>query len=180
VPIGLFTPVSYLTTYALASGISPAYSYQLLAILNAGSVLGRWLPGYVSDHLGRFNTMLFTVTLCVASTLALWLPARGGVGLTTAYAAVFGFASGSNISLTPICVGQLCETRSFGRYYASCYTVVSFSSLTGLPIAGALIRAAGGEYWGLIVFTGVCYVAALACFAAVRVMRCGWDPRVVW
>ena len=32
---------------------------------------------------------------------------------------------GSNISLTPVCVGQLCDTEVFGRWYATCYTIVS-------------------------------------------------------
>lgn len=178
--IGLFTPVSYLTDNALASGILSAYSYDLIAVLNAGSIFGRWLPGYCADRFGRFNTMLVTVLLCIVATFALWLPARGNVALVTVYAVVFGFASGSNISLTPICVGQLCETKEFGRYYATSYTIVSLGSLSGLPIARALISAAGGRYWAVIVFIGVCYVAAFASFASVRVMRVGWGTRKIW
>lgn len=177
---GLFTPISYLTDYALASGISSAYSYDLIAVLNAGSIFGRWLPGYCADKLGRFNTMIVTVLLCIVATFGLWLPAHGNVALVTVYAVVFGFASGSNISLTPICVGQLCETKEFGRYYATSYTIVSLGSLSGLPIAGALISATGGRYWAVIVFTGLCYIAAFASFSSVRIMRVGWDVRRIW
>ncbi|KAI9837100.1 MAG: hypothetical protein M1819_000751 [Sarea resinae] len=123
---GLFIPLTYISTYALSHAVNPALSYQLLAVLNAGSCFGRWLPGHAADRLGRFNTMMLTVSLCVLSTFALWLPARDSVALIIVYAVVFGFASGSNISLTPACVGQLCRTAEYGRYYATCYTVVSF------------------------------------------------------
>lgn len=87
---------------------------------------------------------------------------------------IFGFASGSNISLTPVCVGQLCETQNYGRYYATCYTIVSFSCLTGVPLVGAIISVDGGSYWGLIVFVGCCYVGASVAFATARGMGGGW------
>jgi predicted MFS family arabinose efflux permease len=52
----LFVPITYLTSFATSTGaMSPAFSYQLIAIMNAGSCLGRWAPGYVGDKLGRFN-----------------------------------------------------------------------------------------------------------------------------
>ena len=46
----LFIPLSYISSYALAKGVSPALSYQLLAILNAGSFFGRWAPGYMAGE----------------------------------------------------------------------------------------------------------------------------------
>jgi predicted MFS family arabinose efflux permease len=65
----LFVPIAYLTSFAASSGaMSPAFSYQLIAIFNAGSCFGRWAPGYVGDKLGRFNryVMLPFITLsCV-------------------------------------------------------------------------------------------------------------------
>jgi MFS family permease len=123
---GLFVPVTYISSYALAEGFSSAFSYQILAILNAGSALGRWLPGYVSDYLGRFNTMILAVVGCLLTTACLWLPAgSSSTALLVVYSVLFGFFSGSNISLTPVCVGQLCKTEHYGRYYATTYTVVS-------------------------------------------------------
>lgn len=123
---GLFIPISYISSYALAQGVSDKFSYQLLAILNAGSFFGRWLPGFFADFLGRFNTLIATVALCLLCIVCLWLPAKGNVPLLIVYCALFGFASGSNISLTPVCIGQLCKTENYGRYYATAYTVVSF------------------------------------------------------
>nr|POE66219.1 riboflavin transporter mch5 [Quercus suber] len=189
---GLFVPITYLTSYALRSGaIDGAFAYQIIAIFNAGSCLGRWAPGWAADRVGRFNTMLITVFFCMSSSLGLWLPATALstdtdvnksviVGLTVAYCVIMGFASGSNISLTPVCVGMLCDTNEYGRYYATCYTIVSFGTLTGVPIAGAIIQACDGAYWGVAIFTGACYVVALACFGVVRVMKVGWKVTALY
>ena len=123
---GLFVPLSFISSYALHEGINPAFAYQILAVINAGSVFGRWLPGYVADRIGRFNTMIATVAMCLVSVLGLWLTAGGNIAQLCVFGVLFGFGSGSNISLTPVCVGQLCQTEVFGRWYATAYTIVSF------------------------------------------------------
>ncbi|KAK7897545.1 hypothetical protein LTR67_004172 [Exophiala xenobiotica] len=172
---GLFVPLTYLSSYALSHGISTAFSYQIIAILNVGSCFGRYFPGIVADRIGRFNSMIITITMCLITTLAFWLPANGSMALIIVYALVFGFASGSGISLTPVCVGQLCRVENYGRYYATCYTLVSFGSLTGIPIAGQLVTRTGGQYWGLIVFTSCSYAASCIMYTAARVAGAGWD-----
>ncbi|OCK84822.1 MFS monocarboxylate transporter-like protein [Lepidopterella palustris CBS 459.81] len=189
---GLFVPITYLTSFALASGaIDATFSYQLVALMNAGSSIGRWAPGYIADKMGRFNSMIAALVLCTATTLTLWLPASildptsassalTIKALTITYTLIFGCASGSNISLTPVCVGQLCGTHEYGRYYATCYTIVSFGTLTGIPIAGALLQAAGGRFWGVVVWTGLCYVLALASMVMARACRVGWKLGVMY
>ncbi|KIV95862.1 hypothetical protein PV10_03466 [Exophiala mesophila] len=177
---GLFIPLTYIASYAVHHGVPTNLAYSLIAILNAGSCFGRWLPGLFADHLGRFNCMVATIFLCLLSSAALWLPANNSVALIIIYALVFGFASGSGISLTPVCVGQLCKVENYGRYYATCYTIVSFSCLTGIPIAGQLVTATGGEYWALIVFTSVSYAIATAFFVAARVAGAGWGLKVIY
>lgn len=183
----LFVPISYISSYGLHVGINSTFSYQLLALLNVGSFFGRWLPGYWADRRGHFNTMIITVWLCLIFVIGLWLPAatptssvRDNIPLIVVFVIGFGFASGSNISLTPVCVGQLCSTQEYGRYYATCYTIVSFGCLTGIPIAGAIIKLDGGEYWGLILFTGACYAIGLVCFVTARIMKVGWAMRTVF
>jgi MFS family permease len=170
----LFVPLTYITSYALEKNYSTAFAYQILPILNVGSVFGRWLPGFFSDILGRYNTLLVLTVLIIFSIFAIWLPFGGHTAGIVIFSLLFGFASGSNISLTPVCIGQLCETKDYGRYYATCYTIVSVGCLTGIPIAGAILEQCGGNYWGLIVWTGACYVGALVAFAVARGLGGGW------
>lgn len=180
---GLFTGLSYLISFALDAGIEPALSYQLLSILNAGSFFGRWAPGLLADKIGRFNTMILMISQCLITTLALWLPAATASDLATkkglliAFALLFGFASGSNITLAPVCAGQLCKTEDYGRYFATCYTMMGIGTLVGIPIGGEILARGGGNYVGLIVFGGACYAAGLVFFVWARVRVVGWGFR---
>ncbi|KAJ3540141.1 hypothetical protein NM208_g5196 [Fusarium decemcellulare] len=118
---GLFIPFSYLASYALDHESSAGFSYMLLSLINAGGVLGRWIPGYYADRIGRFNMLILTVFGCLVSILCLWLPAKSNQALLVVFSLVFGFFSGSNVSLAPVCVGQLCKLQSYGRYYSTAY-----------------------------------------------------------
>jgi MFS family permease len=122
---GFFVGLEYIASYALSHGIDKEQAYQMVVYLNAGSFPGRWLPGIAADKFGRLNTMIATNVLCAIAMLAVWLPANGNLAATIIFAVVFGFASGSNISLVPVCVGELCTTQGYGRYYTTVYTVVS-------------------------------------------------------
>ena len=74
----------------------------------------------------------------------------------------------------PVCVGQLCDTKVFGRWYAGLYTIVSFGCLTGIPIAGSILDRDGGDYSALIIFVGVAYAAGLFCFVVARIRQVGY------
>jgi hypothetical protein len=51
---GLFVPITYLASYTLRTGAtSDAFAYQIIAIFNAGSSLGRWRHGSVLHALVR-------------------------------------------------------------------------------------------------------------------------------
>lgn len=72
----LFVPITCLTSFALStSAMTQEKSYQLIAIMNAGSCIGRSVPGYIADKLDRFNSMIAALVLCTAVTVILWLPA---------------------------------------------------------------------------------------------------------
>ncbi|KAL1892896.1 hypothetical protein Sste5346_006789 [Sporothrix stenoceras] len=190
----LFIPLTYISTYALSRGFSPSFASQLVTILNAGSVLGRILPGWYADKIGPFNANMIAVIIAAISCLAVWLPtsmldstratpSNGGDYNSAAaapiviFALVFGFTSGSNISLVPVCIGRLCATTNYGRYYATCYTAVAIATLIGIPIAGKILASNGGEYWGLIALTAVVYIASLVALYAAKVSVVGWS---VW
>lgn len=187
---GFFIPLEYITSYALANDISPRLAYLMVVFFNAGSFPGRWIPGILADRVGRFNMLIITNVLSLVAVLAVWMPANGNLVATIIFAVVFGFASGSNISLVPVCVGELCPTEAYGRFYTTVYTIVSLGyvpslylcfdvgimlmltrALTGVPIAGEIINRTHGQYWGLIAFAGCSYAAGLVCFTAVKLMQ---------
>jgi MFS family permease len=169
----LFIPLTYITSYMIYKGFPATFAFQILPILNAGSVLGRVLPGYWADRFGPFNSNLVGVLLSVVACLGVWLPAGQSTAGIVVFALMFGFGSGTSISINPVCIGRLCKTQDYGRYYATTYTVSSFACLIGVPIAGEIITACQGEYWGLIVFTGVLYVGGFLALVSVKLRSIG-------
>ncbi|KAM3553733.1 hypothetical protein MY1884_006510 [Beauveria asiatica] len=160
---GFFIGLEYVASCALAHGAGRKLSNLMIVFLNAGSFFGRWLPGIMADRFGRLNTMILTNLLCITAMFAIWLPARVSVATIVLFSVVFGFASGSNVSLVPVGVGEYCTTDNYGT---TVYTVVSFGALTGVPIAGQILQSSGGSYTGLVIFVGAAYVAGTACFLA--------------
>ncbi|KAH9905281.1 major facilitator superfamily domain-containing protein [Xylariomycetidae sp. FL2044] len=177
---GLFIPLAYISSYAVANGFSERFAFQILPILNAASVLGRALPGWAADVVGPYNTNLMSLCVTIVACYAVWLPFGHTTPGLIVFALLFGFATGNNVSITPVCVGRLCATQNYGRYYATCYTIVSAACLIGIPIAGSLVEASGGDYWSLIVFTGLTQVLAAAFIYAAKGVSVGWKPWAIF
>ena len=170
----LFIPVGYTSTYAMHQGFSEKFAYELIPILNAASVVGRALPGYYADFVGPFNVCIGSVVLSAVACLCVWLPSGHTTPGIIIFVILFGFASGTSIAIAPVCVGRLCKTQEYGRYYATCYTIVSLACLIGIPIGGNIIQANDGEYWGLIVFTGAIWAGSLVFLVWAKASALGW------
>lgn len=178
---GVLVPLTYVVSYAADHGLDPGGSYVLPALLNAGSVVGRAVPGLLADRWGRFNMIILTVALCAVSILAFWLPAGGSKAVLVVFTVVLGFASGGNVSLLPVCVGQLCDSRDYGRFLSTSMLVASFGTLTGIPIGGALLRLQGETGWtALILFSALSYVVALGFYIWARVQVVGWRLKTIY
>ncbi|CAH0027252.1 unnamed protein product [Clonostachys rhizophaga] len=156
----LFIPLGFISSYALDHGFGLDFSYNLVPILNAASIAGRILPGYYADLVGPLNMNVFAVILSVVACFGVWLPAGHTAAGIVAFAILFGFVTGTLIALVPVCVGQVCETQDYGRYYATSFSVVSFACLISIPIGGSIVNANGGDYTGLIILTGVIYAVS--------------------
>jgi len=97
------------------------------------------------------------------------------------FTGIFGFGSGSIISLAPVCFGQLCKANDYGRYYGTAYSVVSFAcvalhlslalqlvanedarTLISIPVGGAF-----GPNVLPVVFGGI-VAGAFMCFIMAR------------
>ncbi|KAL3459391.1 riboflavin transporter MCH5 [Aspergillus heterothallicus] len=171
---GVFLPTNFIILQAQHDGMSLELSEYLLAILNAGSVLGRILPGYVGDYLGRFNVMIVTTYLTSIFILAFWIPIHTNASLIT-FSALFGFTSGSFVSMIPAIVAQVTtDMRTIGVRNGSNFFVISLAALTGNPIAGALVERADGDYLYLQVFCGVTMIVGSTFFLMARVVQVGW------
>lgn len=162
----LFGALGLLPTYALGQGFSTRTSFNIIAILNAGSALGRSSSGYISDNIGRYNTMLLTLLWSLLITFFLWLPVGHHVVLFYIFAPLFGFGSGSIISMAPVCIGQLCKADEYGQFYGTSYSVVAFATFLCIPLGGQLLPSIGSE--GFVAFFGGILVLSLGSFLMAR------------
>ena len=170
----LFIPLTYISSYAMHKGFSQQFAYHLIPIMNAGSVVGRALPGYYSDVVGPFNTCIFSVVVSFVSCLCVWLPSGHTTAGIILFSLLFGFSSGTSIAIAPVCIGRMCKTQEYGRYYATTYTIVSFACLIGIPIGGSIVEASGGEYTNLTIFVGGIYAASGFFLVWAKIRQLGW------
>ncbi|KAK7705989.1 hypothetical protein SLS57_009906 [Botryosphaeria dothidea] len=156
--MGMFLPINYLIVQATSEGMSAHLASYLIPILNALSLFGRVLPGYVGDKIGRYNVMLVLCALTAVLDLALWIPASGNAALIV-FAAAYGFGSGAFVSMAPALIAQISDVRKIGVRSGAMFAVISIAALVSNPIAGAIVGAEDGSFTGLKIFCGVMQVA---------------------
>ncbi|GBE85712.1 Aspyridones efflux protein [Sparassis crispa] len=159
--MGSYIPLFYLQLFASDHGVNARVTTYLLAILNAGSIVGRIIPPFLADKWGVYALLLPSVFASATLLFSIF-------GATTSAGAVivgllFGFASGAYISLIPSLLGVLCrDVSELGVRMGFAYTVVAIAMLVGNPIAGALLNADAVNvqrvWWHALVFAGLCTI----------------------
>ncbi|KAH5439841.1 hypothetical protein HBI47_044980 [Parastagonospora nodorum] len=171
---GLFVPINFIEVQALNSGMSARLAGYLLSVLNACSIFGRIIPGFLADRLGRFNMQVLFCTIAGIVVLALGIPAASNAAFII-FAALYGFASGAFVSLLPAQIAHISPVEQIGVRVGVTFACISFAGLVGAPIAGAIVDANGGRFWGLNVFSGVMLLAGALMFGVTRMDVAGWQ-----
>ncbi|KAH0161501.1 hypothetical protein KCU67_g6314, partial [Aureobasidium melanogenum] len=104
--------------------------------------------------------------------LALWLPAASNAPII-AFAALYGFGSGSFVSLAPSLVAQISDVREIGVRNGTVFAIISFAALCSNPIGGALITHWDGKYTGLQIFGGIMALSGACTILAARIVLAG-------
>ncbi|KAE8139054.1 major facilitator superfamily domain-containing protein [Aspergillus pseudotamarii] len=159
-----FRCAALLPIYICYAGLSLDAQFYSLTVLNAMSFLGRVLPGFAADLVGRFNMLLSLVIMTLIAMAAVWLPFRSRDDATLyAVVAIFGFGSGGWLSLAPVCTGQLCKREEYGRFYGTIYCVAAFGVLLAVPAGGELIQSTTPQVlvgvYSAVLLTGLVSIA---------------------
>lgn len=174
---GMFIPFTFIILSAEANKMSTGLAGYLIPILNATSIFGRVIPGFIGDRIGRFNVMIITTYFSAILIIALWLPARGNVPFII-FAALFGFGSGAFVSMAPALIAQISDIRQIGVRNGTLFAILSISALTGSPIGGALLTRAHGDFKDMQIFAAVVMLAGSTFFVAARVVQKGFSVMV--
>ncbi|KAF8261435.1 major facilitator superfamily domain-containing protein [Lactarius quietus] len=171
--IGLYNPFFYITPFALSkTGASAQLAFYFVPIINAASVFGRLAPTALADRIGTLNTIIPCTLICGALVLA-WTAVRSTGGLI-AFALLYGFFSGSFVSLPPSTLVALSSDLSkVGTRIGMSFSVSGIGVLVGSPVGGALLNLRTGHYVRMQVFCAVSMFAACAMLAIARVAKSG-------
>ncbi|CCK67830.1 Mch4p KNAG_0A01410 [Huiozyma naganishii CBS 8797] len=166
---------TYLAGYSMSVGNSETVSYNLITASNAVGILGRYIPGYLADKwVGRFNIMIITVWMATIFNFVMWLPFGTNRSVLWAYVCLYGFSTGTVLSLTPVCLGQISRTEDFGKRYATCYFLEALITIPIMPIGGALIgKGTLSNYNNLIIFNSAIMGVGAVCFMISRYICVG-------
>ena len=104
--------------------------------------------------------------------LALWIPASSNAAIIV-FASLFGFTSGSIVSLAPALVAQISDVREIGVRTGTLFTFIALAVLAGSPIGGQLVIEDNGSYVKLQIFGGVMTAAGSVIFVACRIKLAG-------
>jgi MFS family permease len=96
--LGLFTPLFYISDYAVAVGQKKSIAFYLLSTVNASSFFGRVVPGHLGDTYGHYNVLVIFALLSGVVGFT-WTRAANLTGLVI-WSLAYGFASGVRVEIS--------------------------------------------------------------------------------
>ncbi|KAH8151566.1 uncharacterized protein LAJ45_04187 [Morchella importuna] len=166
---GMFLPFNYIVVSAKQNGMSTTLANYMVSVLNAASVFGRILPGWIGDKVGRYNIMVIISYVSGILIFALWMTTTGNAP-TIVFSVLYGFSTGAFVSLAPACLAQISQIREIGVRNGALFAVISLAALTGVPIGGALVTRYDGGFEGLQIFAGTMLLCGATAFVFARVV----------
>lgn len=158
-----------LVTLERISSASPDFGFDLLAILNGASVVGRLLAGFAAAIWGPTETI--SICLVLGSVLLFCWSAVNTISGTIAWAVFWGMISGVLVALPGAFIPLFCPSLAVVGTRSGMYWVfVGLGMLIGSPIGGAIYDGrrssqesdSGDDWWQLQVFAGIFMMTAAA------------------
>jgi len=131
-------------------------AFNLLSIMNAANIFGRFVPNFMADRYGGVNVLLPLSITCIISICL--LPLAQTFSALVAISIVYGFLSGGVIIIPGPTIADLSpNSTEMGVRLGLAYLVAAFGGLVGNPISGA-IKGTGKDT--VQNFSGVWFCAA--------------------
>ena len=155
-------------------GISYQQSINLLLIQNGVGIPGRLLPNFFADRtLGPLNTII-PFAFATGFVFFGWIGVSNRGGIYT-FACIYGlFAAGIQSLFPAVLTSLTTDIQKTGVRMGMGFTIVSFASLTGPPLAGALIAKDNGQYLYSQIWAGTTMVCGGFLLVMARVARTGF------
>jgi OFA family oxalate/formate antiporter-like MFS transporter len=161
--------ISQLVPFARSAGHSAAVAAFALTVGAIGSTSGRVLSGWMSDHVGRLNTIRVMLLVSIAAMPALFA-VRETLPLFYLLLAIVYYCYGTQLSVYASTSADFYGTKNVGFNYGLLLLAWGVAGVFG-PFLGGRVYVASGEYrWAF-------YIAALLSTAAFGALSLAKDPR---
>lgn len=139
-------------------------------------MIGRLVPAYFADrYFGPLNTLIPFVFVS-GLLIFCWAAVTSKSGLV-GFSVVYGLFAAGIQSLFPATTSSLTtEIKKTGVRMGMIFSIVSFASLTGAPLAGALIQKRNGSYLYAQMFAGSVMFCGCLILLAARLAKTGRTP----
>lgn len=152
-------------------GVDTSTSLTLLLLMNAIGGPSRVIFGLVADRLLGPLCTLIPVAFCTGILFYSWAGVES-LGSLYAFCVLYGFFCAAIQGLFPAaCASLTTDMKSIGARTGMCFAVVSFATLTGPPIGGALIQINDGTYLYAQVFGGSALMAGTLALTAAKLVQ---------
>ncbi|KFA62921.1 hypothetical protein S40285_09074 [Stachybotrys chlorohalonatus IBT 40285] len=169
----------WFTFYFLASfgrealGMAYPEAALLITLVNGCGLPARIIIPLITDRAGPLN-MLAVSAGCLVVVAFTWLAVHNAMGVYV-FTTFYGISNGAYQSIMPTGVASITERMDMvGTRLGMCFTFVSFAGLTGPPVGGWILDAAGDDYTWPIVWAALSTLAGFCLLLTSRVLRGGW------
>lgn len=141
--------------------------------MNGVGIFGRIIPAYLADRLfGPLNSLI-PAALGTSILIYCWAVVSSRNGLT-AFSVVYGLFAAAIQALFPATLSSLTvDLKKAGVRMGMVFSVVSLATLTGAPLAGALIQNNQGRYLHAQMFAGSVVLCGCLTLLASRIAKTG-------
>lgn len=163
------------TSYFLILPPSSIEIMLTIVFLSLLEVIGRTIPTWAADHVGRYNTAIVFSFLSTLVVWVFWIPLHGSIAGIITFAVLYGIFSGALIALTPAMIAQISEVHEIGMRTGTLYGLLGIITLSGNLSAGAIVDNSGDQFTGLKIFCGAWIAIGVAFLVWTRVSIQGWN-----
>ena len=161
---GLMT-ISQLIPYATSVGL-PATAATLTLLIGAlGNAGGRILSGWLSDAIGRLQTL--RLMILVSAIVMPILANTSGIGLVYVLLFLVYYCYGTQLSVFPSATADFFGTKNLGVNYGWVFTAWGVAGIVGPMIGGYMFRTYK-NYTAAFYTAGVLAVISLVCMVMAR------------
>ncbi|KAM5535342.1 hypothetical protein V8D89_011027 [Ganoderma adspersum] len=139
--LALFTVLTYLTVSAVGAHLSANLSFDLLAIANAASTVGRVSSGLLADRYGPLNILVPAAVMTAVVTYA-W-PFATSVAHFVVISVLIGVSTGATLAILVQPFALMGPVEEVGLRIGMGYTLVTIGLIAGPPISGAILDGTG-------------------------------------